>query len=219
MIKKDTLINLGMFKQLFEDKINSISLVEVIEEEIAKDGSAYTVRCLTHPEGLECHLNLPSYAEVSAQAIKGDLWLAVFINNDIDQGFLVSPLNNSLRTMHPKARDGETVLQSRKDKSIFISNSHDATLTEPLILGNELKTWLIELTAAIMQLITAVATLNAAFNAHTHSHAAPGPPTPAAPSSTANTDQPTQTLQGLIADPRIDRILSDLAYIQEKGLT
>ena len=72
--------------------------------------------------------------------------------------------------LHPKAREGETVLSSRKGKKINVSNDHTAKLTENAVLGPELVKWLLKLTSEIKSLADDLESLKNTYNSHNHNY-------------------------------------------------
>jgi len=219
MIERQNIADLALFQQLFADNRQFVHIVEILEEEMATDGSSYQLRAETVIDRHECLLDCSFNPHLHGPALEGDLWLAIFVEGDLNNGFLLQKLNNMKCLIHPKAREGETVLSSRKGKKINISNDPTAMLTENGVLGQELKSFLKELVTAVDQIRGELDKVILWATSHTHISASPGSPTaPAVPVLSANTTVPKNTLAIQKEDRSLDKLLSDLVYIQEKKL-
>ena len=216
------MININKLRQLFKETTRDLSIQIVRlgdESEVAMDGTAYQHSAEIVPDRLECLVTVTQNENLEGGILKDQLWLAGFINKNLNHGFLIRKIVNDPFPLHPKSKMGETVLSSVPKSKINISNDHKAMLKENAVLGQELKAWLKELVAEVKSLAGDVESLKNTFNSHTHATSAPGTPTgPALPISTVTTAGETTKLNTLEGDQRIDKILSDLLFIQEKNL-
>ena len=152
-MKKSQLIsNLSLFKEALRDNKEWISLCQVKEEEMAMDGSAYQVKVETIPLQREALVHVTRDPAISSPARPGDLWIVCFLQGDYNNGFLIQQISSMQEKIHPKSVEGETVISSRKNKKINISNDPAAKLDEPLLLGKTTSEWLVRLTEQVIQL-------------------------------------------------------------------
>lgn len=216
------MISIDRLRQIFKEPTADLSLQIVMlteELEVATDGSIYQHSAETVPDRLECLVTVTQNENLEGGILKDQLWLAGFINNNLNHGFLIRKIVNDPFPLHPKSKMGETVLSSVPKKKINISNDHKAMLKENAVLGQELKTWLKELVSEVKSLARDVESLKTSYNGHTHIGGLPGSPTATPlPVSTVSTTGEVTNLNTLEADERIDKILSDLLFIQEKAL-
>ena len=192
------------------------------------DGGSFQHSAETVPDRLECLVTVTQNENLEGGILKDQLWIAGFINNNLNHGFLIRKIINDPFPLHPKSKMGETVLSSVPKKKINISNDHKAMMKENGVLGQELKTWLVELTDEVKSVAGDVESIKnklnsliAKYNTHTHVDPVSGvvAPTASVETPTPATTTPEQTaLDALKEDMRIDRILSDLLFIQEKDL-
>ena len=180
-MKKQTIGQISLYRQLFKDNKDFLRLVKILDEEMAVDGGSYQVKAETVTDSLECLLNMSFDPALQSPAQRDDIWLAGFINGDLNNGIAIHRLYNISSPLHPKSREGETVLSSRKGKKINVSNDHTATLTENAVLGPALVTWLLKLTAEIKSLADDLESLKNTYNSHNHNYidTIGGPSTPA----------------------------------------
>ena len=148
-MKKQSIGQVALYKQLFRDNRDFFRVVKILGEEVATDGGSYHLQAETVTDSLECLLNMSFDPALQSPAKKDDIWLAGFVNGDLNNGIAIQRLYNMTAPLHPKAREGETVLSSRKGAKINVSNDHTATLTENAVLGPELVTWLLKLSAEV----------------------------------------------------------------------
>ena len=216
------MINISKLRQLFKEPTRDLSIQIVRlgdESEVAMDGTAYQHSAETVPDRLECLVTVTQNENLEGGILKDQLWLAGFVNRNLNHGFLIRRIVNDPFPLHPKSKMGETVLSSVPKAKINVSNDHKAMLKENAVLGQELKTWLKELVTEVKSLAADLESLKTSFNSHTHPSSAPGSPTgPAAPLSAVSTTSETTKLNTLEGDERINKILSDLLFIQEKNL-
>ena len=210
---------ISVYRQLFADNRDFFRIVRIVKEELATDGSSYRLQAETVQDGLECLLNSSFDPALQSPIKEGDLWIAGFINGDLQNGILLQRLHSLADPLHPKAVMSETVLSSRKGKRINVSNDHGATLTENAVLGPALVVWLKKLTAQVKGLADGINSLAQHGRTHTHVSGAPGTPTatPVPPATATATPEKT-AITNLEADTETSKFLSDLLFIQEKGL-
>ena len=220
MIKRKAHGEIALFKQLFSDNRDFFRVVRILKEEMATDGSSYHLQAETVQDGLECLVNSSFDPAVQSPIQKNDLWLCAFINGDLRNGILIQRIHNITAPLHPKVvREGETVLSSRKGKRINVSNDHSATLTESAVLGPALVKWLKKLTTEVKSLADDINSLAGNLRTHTHVGGPPGSPTgPPTPPATASATPEKTAITNLEAKTETDKFLSDIFYIQEKGL-
>ena len=218
MVNKQAM-NIDFFVSLFKDRRQFIQLVRIKDvPEIAMDGSAYQYEAETLPELYDCLITVTQNENLQGGIQTGQVWLACFYNGDLNRGFLLRQLIDMKYPLHPKSKEGETVISSVPNKRINISNDPTAALTEPIPLGNELVTWLLKLTEQIKSLANDVESLNTWASTHTHPTAAIGPPSvPVVPPTVSTTEEKT-AIERLERETETAKFLSDLAFIQEKSL-
>ena len=231
-MNRSNIAGISYLKQLFQEQRQYFTFVKVVktslnnseggsvdqESEIAEDGSSYLVRVLTE-YGDETTVKMGMLPSISSQARVNDLWLACFIDGNRSDGVLIAFLHNEQCPMHPKTREGETVISSLKEKNINLSNNHAAGLSEPAVLGNVLTSWLENLSDEIKKIGSKVDDLKSDFNAHTHSNGNMGAPTgPPISTSSVSTQTERAAIDTLKSDAETSKYKSDLVFIQEKGL-
>lgn len=234
MKRKETYFPLPLLQELCRDKREWLSLCKIIEEEMASDGSAYQVLATTIPNQVEVLLTVTSDPAINSPARKDDLWICVFLEGDFNKGFLIQKITNMDQVLHPKAKEGETVVSSRPQKKINISNDHSAVLDEPALLGKTSSEWLVKLCEVIKSIAADLESLKLTYNAHTHAfahvHTPPNAGISTGPAIPANTITPTSAsivtttpeqgeLDTLKSDNEQNKLKSDLVFIQEKKLT
>ena len=219
MIKRGGLGAIATLQQIFDRNREFFKLVKVNRVEVAADGSSYKAECETAEDGLECFVNFSFNGDLESQCMPGDVWLCAFVNGDLNQGFLLQRIHNMTAPLHPKSRGGDTVLGSRPKKKIHLSNDHEATLMNSAVLGPELVAWLLKLSSEVKGLADKINSLVTWAAAHTHVSAAPASPTtPPAPPPTTTAAPEKLAVTALEATTETDKFLSDLVFIQEKGL-
>ena len=218
-MQKKGIGQVALYKQLFRDNRDFFRVVRIIKEEVASDGSGTMCQAETVTDGLECLLSLSWDPALQSPIQMGDLWLAGFVNGDLNNGFALQRLYNEKDKQHPKTvMGGATVLSSRKSKKIHVSNDHEATLTQSAVLGPALVEWLLKLTAEVKGLADAINSLKDWSAAHIHGTPA-GPSIMATPPPTATATPEKTAIGQLEQETETDKFLSDLLFIQEKGLT
>ena len=225
-MKRRGLGSIALYRELFAQEKDFLRIVKINSEEIARDGSGYNLQAETIPDGLECYISMSFDSAVESHAKKDDIWLCGFIDGQLGQGYLLKKLHNMSDVLHPKAREGETVLTSRKGKKINVSNDHLAAMIENAVLGKQLVAWLLKLTAEIKGIADEVNTLKNSYNSHQHIQALPlypavpptGPTTALLSSTSADTTPEKTSIEQLERKTETDKWLSDLLYIQEKNL-
>ena len=228
-MKKQTIGQVALYKQLFRDNRDFFRIVKILGEEVASDGGSYHLQAETVTDSLECLLNMSFDPALQSPAKKDDIWLAGFVNGDLNNGIAIQRLYNMTAPLHPKAREGETVLSSRTGKKINVSNDHTATLTENAVLGPELVKWLLKLTAEIKSLADDLESLKNTYNSHNHNYidtiGGPTTPVPTPKITTANAGQSSVTtapekskIEGIEQEGETDKFLSDLLFVQERKL-
>ena len=203
MLPKKQKASLASIAQMLAVRKQFLHIVRVIDEEMAEDGGSYQLLVELVQNSHECMVNCTFDPHLYGPAKKNDLWIAGFAQGDLNNGFLLQKLANLEDKIHPKARQDETVLSSRPKKRINISNDPRAQLTEPAVLGEQLRLWLVTLTEQVISL---------ANSYNSHSHVSHGSPTPAQTAVQA-------TLNTLKTQQRTAQWLSDLLFLQEKNLT
>ena len=226
------MFNIDFLREVVKDPASSPSfkLAKILEEpEVANDGSAFQVQVEIVPEGYETLITVPQNENLEGGLQKEQLWIACFLHSgNINNGFLLKKVITQPDPLHPKSKMGETVISSIPKKKINISNDHSAQLTENAVLGQALKAWNVRLCEEIISLADDIEAIKNKLNSligkyssHTHvvafGVASPTPMTETpTPTTTATEKSKVNTLKG---DPETDKWLSDLAFIQEKGLT
>ena len=135
------MISIDRLRQIFKEPTADLSLQIVMlteELEVATDGSIYQHSAETVPDRLECLVTVTQNENLEGGILKDQLWLAGFINNNLNHGFLIRKIVNDPFPLHPKSKMGETVLSSVPKKKINISNDHKAMLKENAVLGQDL---------------------------------------------------------------------------------
>ena len=165
---------------------------------------------------------------LQGQVLKNELWVVLFVNGDINQELLLTKLHNLEDKFHPKTGAGDTVLTCPPGgKKIHISNNPTAMLNENAVLGQALRAWQIELCDLFIRALDDIESLKNKLNAHitkynTHVHIASGPGAPTAPTVSVDTPSavttaPEKTAVGTLkSDAELDKLLSDLCFIQER---
>lgn len=229
-MKKQIIGGLALYKELFKDNRDFLRIVRITKEEVASDGSGTRMLCETVPDSLQCFITLSFNPALQSPAEKDDLWLVGFVNGDLNNGIAIQKIYNIKEPAHPKTvMQGETVLSSRKSKKINVSNDHSATLTENAVLGPSLVTWLLKLTTEIKSLADDLESLKNTYNSHNHNYidtiGGPSTPIPTPKVTTANagpssvtTSPEKSAIENIEQETETDKFLSDLLYIQEKGL-
>ena len=123
------MININKLRQLFKETTRdlSIQIVRLTEEsEVAMDGTAYQHSAEIVPDRLECLVTVTQNENLEGGILKDQLWLAGFINKNLNHGFLIRKIVNDPFPLHPKSKMGETVLSSVPKAKINISNDHKA---------------------------------------------------------------------------------------------
>ena len=149
-MNKSVIGNIGLYKEIFKDDRDFLRVVRVEKVEVATDGSGTRMLCETVIDSLECFIALSFDPALQSPPEKGDLWLAGFINGNLNQGIAIQRIYNLPDPAHPKTvMEGHTVLSSRVKKKVMISNDHKAEMTENAVLGPELVKWLLKLTEEV----------------------------------------------------------------------
>ena len=218
-MKKQTIGQVALYRQLFRDNRDFFRVVRIIKEEVAQDGSGTMLQAETVTDGLECLLSLSWDPALQSPVQEGDLWLAGFVNGDLNNGFAIQRLYNEKDKQHPKTvMGGATVLSSRKAKKIHVSNDATANLTQSAVLGPALVEWLLKLTAEVKNLADDINSLANHGRTHTHPTAALGPPSTPTPPATASATAEKTAIGQLERKTETDKFLSDLLFIQERNL-
>ena len=216
------MINIEKFREAIQGESPSLNfhLVRILKnQEVAMDGSSYQVEVETIPEEYDALVHVTQNENLEGGIAENQIWLAGFIDDNLNNGFLIRKIVNDQFKLHPKAKMGETVVSSLPKKKINLSNDHTAKLTENAVLGPELVKWLLKLTAEVKGLADKINSLKTWATTHTHPTAATGPPsTPTIPPTTTATPEKTAVTQ-LEQTTETDKFQSDLVFIQEKNLT
>ena len=230
------MINIEKFREAIQGESPSLNfhLVRILKnQEVAMDGSSYQVEVETIPEEYDALVHVTQNENLEGGIAENQIWLAGFIDDNLNNGFLIRKIVNDQFKLHPKAKMGETVVSSLPKKKINLSNDHTAKLTENAVLGPELVKWILKLTAEIKAIGDKVNSLSTKFITHLHLSSAPGSPTgpasaptppptlvnpvtPIAPTTTVSEKAKIVQLEQAI---ETNKFLSDLIYFQEKNLT
>ena len=215
-MKKGRQFDINEFRQLLMSNTIWFQLVRITSElddqEIAMDGSSYQVEAVTIPDLNPILLHVTQNAGLECSPRKDQIWLCAFdYYRGGRQAFLIQKLVDMQSLLHPKAREKHTVVKSESDKHIYCTNKLDAEF-EPSVLGDQLKTWLISLVDEVRSVAGDVESLKNTFN--THLHVSSGSP-PSIPSGVTTTSEQT-ALNRLKSDAEIDKIQSDMTFIQSK---
>ena len=219
MRKRANIANIDLFKNIFEKNREWLALCRVAEEEVAQDGSSYQVKVRTVISQIQALVHVTHDPALQSAAKKDDLWLCCFLNGDYNQGFLIQRLATQAQPLHPKSKEGETVLSSRPGKNINLSNSPEAELTEPAVLGNVLSAWLVKLCEQINSIASDLESLKTTYNTHTHPVTlAPPLATPPLLSQSLVTTAPERLqINMLKGEAEQTKLKSDLVFVQERG--
>ena len=222
---------IALYKQLFRDNRDFFRIVRVTKVEVATDGSGTMLQCETVTDGLECFVSLSWDPALQSPVNEMDLWLVAFINGDLNNGIAIHRLYNMKDKQHPKGvMEDWTILSSREKKKVGVSNDHMATMTESAVLGPSLVVWLLKLTEQIKSIADDLESVKNTYNRHNHNYidtiGGPSVPVPTPKVTTANTGVSAvttapekQAIVNLERKTETDKFLSDLLFIQEKGLT
>ena len=223
------MINIEKFREAIQGESPSLNfhLVRILKnQEVAMDGSSYQVEVETIPEEYDALVHVTQNENLEGGIAENQIWLAGFIDDNLNNGFLIRKIVNDQFKLHPKAKMGETVVSSLPKKKINLSNDHTAKLTENAVLGPELVKWMLKLTAEIKAIGDKVNSLNTWAISHTHIASGPGSqPTPAnisysiTCSSRNNSYSQKAKIVQLEQAIETNKFLSDLIYFQEKNLT
>lgn len=210
-------MNIDKLKQIFNNQKAEFHLVKLTaEEEIAADGSDYSWSAEIVPDGLECLIKISQNEVLAGGAKEGQIWLALFLGGNVNQGFAIRKMVNMKEKMHPKAKDLHTVLGALKDKKIYLSSDHSKNVSENAVLGQALKTWLVALTEEIISINDELNTLKGTYSGHVHptflDYAPTAPPTATSVPSASEKIKLTE----LKGDTEQNKILSELIYLEEK---
>lgn len=219
MIRKQGLADISMFQQVFRDNKQFINIVKIVDQEVDTEGGSYNLNVNLVNTDTDTYVTATFNPSIQGPILKNELWLACFINGDLNNGFLIKRICNVECKLHAKARVDETVVTSKKGKNINLSNNTDAKLKENAVLGKELVSWMLQVTSQIRSLATKIDVMNAQILAHTHIVTLPTlpntPPTGWVPVVATDVTIAITRLETFI---ETDKFLSDLVFIQEKGL-
>jgi hypothetical protein len=155
--------DLEFLKAIFGDKRVHITLATVTKIEVVPSMSLARVQCLTLPEELEiiATVGIPS---CSQGAFLGGLPkakdLGVIAYSDMEEAYWVTHLSSSDDLIPQRAVDGAVLLQASSGEdayvtgdSVFIGKSRLVDPTEPLVLGNVLKSALTDILADLKSFV------------------------------------------------------------------
>ena len=229
------MINIDTIREaiLGEGPSLNFHLVRILKnQEVAMDGSSYQVEVETIPEEYDALVHVTQNENLEGGIAENQIWLAGFIDDNLNNGFLIRKIVNDQFKLHPKAKMGETVVSSLPKKRINLSNDHTAKLTENAVLGQELVKWMLKLTTQIKSIADKLTSLDGGFQRHIHATTsgttatpiAPRPPTwmagdgdTAIPTTTATPEK--NAIAQIEQAIETNKFLSDLIYFQEKNLT
>lgn len=147
-------MDLESLREIFADKKQHIAIASIVRIELAEDRSC--LRCIVSvmPEQRELVAKL-SWESVGPDSgifvfpSPGDMVLVAFVDGDADEIFIIRRLTSKTDKIPLQAVDGDTTVIAlggkrvwiTSDSKIFISKGKDEP-TEPLVLGNTLRTLL-----------------------------------------------------------------------------
>ena len=218
-------MNIDEIRQILQKNIAEFQLVKLKTAEVAMDATAYQCEAEIVPDGIDCLITITQNDAIESGIKEGQVWVCLFYKGNTREGYAIRRMITQPDPLHEKSKEGHTVVRSLQDKKIYLSNKRDATLEENAVLGQELKTWLKELTAEVRALADAINTVNsrvvqaAGWAAQPTASAATqvGINLPIWAASGPPATSAKTAVSGLEEDSRINKILSDLTFHQEKS--
>lgn len=227
-------LDLEMMKEIFKDKRSHVCIAKIKRLSVTSDRSYLKCLVSIFPDQREVVARMgwamtgPDAGIVEFPEVD-DLVLVAFADGENDYCFVISRLSSSTDKLPLRAVDGHLVLKSKSGKKAWLTSDSkillsegDAEPTENLVLGQQLKTLLIDMLAKLTELSGKVEELS--NEVATHNHAGNlGYPT-SAPNQSGSFVALAADFNGigvdfddLSASPVQDEvILSDLAFT-EKG--
>lgn len=212
-------IDLEGLKKIFEDKRQHIAIATISKIVLAEDKSHLKCLVSVFPEQRELIARMTwesvgPDSGIFAFPVPGDLVLVAFADGDENQLFVIKRLTSKVDKIPVQAVTGDTAIVALAEKNVWITGKKTyisggaAVPTEPLVLGNELKTLL-------SALIEKVADLSDKVGKHTHAGNLGFPTSP--PNQAAD----FATLKSFFTEKKSDpvdsgKILSDISFT-EKG--
>lgn len=227
-------LDLETLKEIFRDTRSHIAIAKIKKLSVAEDRSFLKCLVSIFPEQREVVARMswpmtgPEAGIIEFPEVE-DLVLIAFADGENDYAFVISRLTSSIDKLPLKAIDGHLVLKSKSGKQIWLTSSNkiliskgDTEPTENLVLGQELKTLLVDILAKLTELSGKCDDLSTEISQHTHAGNLGYPTSP--PNQAASFVQFATDFNGLGADfddisssPVQDEIiLSDIAFT-EKG--
>ena len=224
-------MNIDEIRQILQKNIAEFQLVKLKTAEVAMDATAYQCEAEIVPDGIDCLITITQNDAIESGIKEGQVWVCLFYKGNTREGYAIRRMITQPDPLHEKSKEGHTVVRSLQDKKIYLSNKRDATLEENAVLGQELKKYLKEIVTEIRALSNAVNTVNQrAWQAATWGIAAntPAGALGIAPTATPEllkwigaempyTPEKIAELALLDGDLKINKILSDLTFHQEKS--
>ncbi len=212
-------MDLEVFREIFKDKRVHLALAEVLRTTVLSDRSAARCAVSVWPEQREINVGVAFEATgpnagIFMLPVAGDLVLVAFPEADDDHGLIIKRLTSREDKIPASAIGGDLVLKSLASKKAWLSGLNvnlsqgDTAPTENLVLGQQLKTLLVDILTQLHDL---------ALKVSTHTHVGNiGFPT-SAPNEAADFLLILTEFDNLKSSPVQDEaILSDFAFT-EKG--
>lgn len=144
-------------KEVFRDDRQHIGIGKIKKLALLSDKSALRVQVAMWPDEEREIIATMSWDAVGPDSgnftfpVVDDLVLVAFAEGDPDQAFVIKRLTSKTDTIPPKATEGHSVMQALAGKKAYVASDDKILLgkrnsepTEPLVLGNVLKTFLTE---------------------------------------------------------------------------
>lgn len=210
-------VGIELLKQIFSNDEVHIAIGKISTVTVSADRSA--VRCLVAiwPDQLEVIATM-TWEKVSDGGgdyqipEPEDMVLVAFAYGKRDYAYILKSLSSKDDRVPANAASGDRIVKARVDKTLWLTSDTrinlsktDTAPTEPLVLGNVLKTLL-------GNILLELKTLSTALSTHTHTSSGSGMPTLATPYTDAATA--FNSLKANSVDN--NSINSDLAFT-EKG--
>lgn len=213
-------MDLEIFREIFKDNRLHISVGKILKTSLVSDKSVLRANVSIWPEQREIIADC-AWESVGPGAgfyqfpVPGDLVLVAYADGDDDQAFVFRRLSSKEDSIPANAVGGNTVLKSLADKILWLTgqgnlylSKGDTVPTENLVLGQELKTLLVDI-------LTQLSDLSLKISTHTHIGNLGYPVS--APNEAADFITIQGEFDNLKASPVEDEvILSDFAFT-EKG--
>lgn len=228
-------LDLESLREVFSDRRSHIAIAKILRVSVATDRSFVRLLVTVFPEQIEYIAKMSwdivgSDAGVFQLPSVEDMVLVAFADGDSNQCYVIRKLTSKQDTIPLRAAEGDMTLISLAGTNLWVTSNEKIYLTkgttvptENLVLGQELKTLLVNLLVELKKLTEKVDDLSTEVS--THSHAGNlGYPTSAPNEAAAFVALATAVeeigtaLNELKASPVEDqKILSDLAFTEKGG--